>query len=313
MTEAVVSAAAAQSPFDANGAQWAWDSTSLGWLKTCPRYYHYSMIGQWRSRAESVHLRFGQHFATAVEHYHKHRDKGMSHNDAVLEVVTEAMLDTWDRTEADPAGKPWTPDHKSKNRFTLIRTIVWYFDRYEDDQAKPVRLSDGKLAVELSGRFYLTDDIMLCFHLDQLVDMAGMVFVRDQKTTGSTLAPYYFDQYAPDNQMSLYTLAGRVVYNVPVKGVVIDAAQVAVGFSRFDRGITYRSQEQLDEWITDTLHYIDMARQFTERGYWPQNDKACGNYGGCAFRKVCGANPRIRDTVLHAEYVKVEWNPLIPR
>ena len=39
--------------------QWAWDSTSLGWLKECPRKYQYHMIEQWRGRGESIHLEYG--------------------------------------------------------------------------------------------------------------------------------------------------------------------------------------------------------------------------------------------------------------
>jgi len=47
-------------PFhDGTKVQWAWDSTSLGWLKECPRKYQYHMIEQWRGRGESIHLEYG--------------------------------------------------------------------------------------------------------------------------------------------------------------------------------------------------------------------------------------------------------------
>jgi hypothetical protein len=53
--------------------QYAWDSTSLGWLKTCPRLYQYSMLEGWRSRGESVHLKFGQLYHSGLELYDKAR------------------------------------------------------------------------------------------------------------------------------------------------------------------------------------------------------------------------------------------------
>ena len=40
--------------------QWAWDSTCLGLIKTCPRLYQYTMIDGYVAKGESIHLRFGK-------------------------------------------------------------------------------------------------------------------------------------------------------------------------------------------------------------------------------------------------------------
>ena len=45
----------APSPFSAPGVQWAWDSTSLGTFKDCPRKYFYTLVMGYRARGESVH------------------------------------------------------------------------------------------------------------------------------------------------------------------------------------------------------------------------------------------------------------------
>ena len=42
----------------------------------------------------------------------------------------------------------WDTDHKYKNTFTLIRSVIRYLDQYEHDPAKTVMLSNGKPAVE---------------------------------------------------------------------------------------------------------------------------------------------------------------------
>ena len=38
----------------------------------------------------------------------------------------------------------------------------------------------------------------LCGHLDRVVTYGGQKFVMDQKTTGSTIGPYFFDGFKPD-------------------------------------------------------------------------------------------------------------------
>ena len=49
--------------------QFAWDSTSLGLIKTCPRLYQYTMIDGWGHRGESIHLKFGIEYHHALEFY----------------------------------------------------------------------------------------------------------------------------------------------------------------------------------------------------------------------------------------------------
>jgi hypothetical protein len=146
--------------------------------------------------------------------------------------------------------------------------------------------------------------------MDRLVDFGGTHFVMDRKTTGGTLGSYYFDQYNPDNQMSLYTLAGQIVYDMPVAGVMIDAAQIAVGFTAFSRGITMRSKGQLDEWLEDFESWMLTARAFADRGHWPMNEKSCNNYGGCVFKGICNKDPKVRETFLATDFEKKYWNPL---
>lgn len=275
-----------ESPFLLNTQkQFAWDSTSLGLLKECPRKYYYTIIEGWRWRGESVHLRFGILYHAALELYDRARAEGESHESALYTAVERTLRDTWDN------GAPWSPEHSSKNRFTLIRSIIYYLDEFRDDAAQTVILANGKPAVELSFQFNVGEGVLLCGHLDRLVNFQGDVFVMDRKTTGHTITQQYFAQYSPHNQMSLYTLGGQIVYYVPVRGVIIDAAQIAVGFTRFQRGMTYRTSAQLDEWLADFHIWRGIAWTFAEKGNWPMNDKSCFNYGGCPFMSVCSRDP----------------------
>lgn len=305
----------------ANGMQFAWDSTSLKLAEECLRKYEYTIIQGWRSIGDNVHLRFGAVYATALEHYYKHIAAGMTEDEAVIEVVHEALISTWDY-ELDAEGKPlpetgtpWQSDHNLKTRETLVRSIVWYLDQFGDtDPTKIIMLSNGAPAVELSFAFPVDDGIIFAGHLDRLIDYAGNLMVMDQKTTGSTITSRFFESFKPDIQMSMYTFAGNAVWNMPVKGVVIDAAQIAVGFTRFERGITMRTQPELQEFYDTSMETITRARSATALSHFPMNRTACGNYGGCAFRRVCSKSPDVRPQFLKADFVQGKrWDPLESR
>lgn len=302
-----------------DGLQFGWDSTSIKLAEECLRKYQYKMVMGWQPFSLSVHLRFGAVYATALEHFYKHVALGMTEADALLEVVSEAMYSTWDYEKDEDGnvigeGTAWVSEHNLKTRENLIRTIVWYLDHFEADPAKVVILSDGKPAVEYSFALPVDDGLVFSGHIDRLVTYADNIMVMDQKTTGTTITARYFDSFKPDVQMSMYTFAGRMIYNLPVKGVIIDAAQIAVGFSRFERGMTFRSEADLNEWYDISMFTISSARKATLDNYFPMNRQACGNYGGCEFRKVCSRSPEVRPQFLKADFVQgPRWDPLESR
>lgn len=287
-----------------DGLQYAWDSTSIALAETCLRKYQYRMIEGWTPHRKSVHLTFGGHYATALEHFYKHRAAGASIEEALRLVVREALVNSW-KDEFD---------HNAKTRPNLIRSIIWYVNEFGDESASGIQthhLSDGKPAVELSFTIAVEDGLFFCGHLDRVVRYADDLYVMDQKTTGSTISPRFFDGFKPDVQMSMYTFAGQAILHTPVKGVIIDGAQIAVGFTRFERGFTFRTATELQEWYEATMHTIDAARAATARNEFPMNRTACGNYGGCEFRHVCSRSPEVRPQFLKADFTQAErWDPL---
>jgi PD-(D/E)XK nuclease superfamily len=290
--------------------QYAWDATSLESFKRCPRLYQYEMIEGWRPKNESVHLRWGAEFHTAMHQYQLVRADGIAHDEAVFHVVRELMYRVED----------WESDNKYKNVFTLIRSVIRYLDQYEHDPAKTVMQANGKPAVELSFSFELdygpTNDqpYILCGHLDRVVDFQGEIFTEDYKSSTSTPGSYFWNQFEPNNQMSLYTLAGKIVFQTNIKGVLIDSIQIMIDDTRCTRGTTYRTQDQLQEWLADLGYWLSRAVDYADAGYWPMNDTACDKYGGCKFREICSKSPGVRERFLKGDFNKEEpWNPLKPR
>lgn len=297
-----------KSPFNEQGVQFAWDATSISAAQKCLRYYQYTLIDGWQSLGQSEHLRFGAAYATALEHYFKYLAEGAAPDEALERIVLEALIETWDEDH------PWTSTHNLKNRENLIRTIVWYFAEFADDNMKVVHLANGKPAVELSFALDVGDNIMFTGHIDRVVDWDGDKYVMDQKTTGTTIGPYYFDQFKPHTQFGMYTLAGKAIFDIPVKGVLIDAVQVAVGFSKFARSPALFSHSELVEWYDTARFWIAQAQTATLNNHFPMNPQSCGNYGGCAFRQVCSRSPEVRPNFLAGGFEKgTPWNPLRSR
>ena len=312
--------------FDTHG-QFAWDSTSLSLFTTCPRKYYYRMIEGWVPRRKSVHLLFGGWYASALERFAKLLAKGMDRDRALEDTIHEVLRATWEPGYASPAdaathtnpdwtkGRPWQSADNNKTRENLIRTIIWYVDHFKDENCTTVILSDGTPAVELSFKIDIGNNLLWCGHLDRLVDLGGDYFIMDQKTTGNTITARFWDQWHTDSQMSGYTFAGKIIYNMPVKGVIIDAAQIMVGGTRYERGFTHRTDDQLNEWLNDAKHYISLARTYFQEKFWPMNRSSCGNYGGCEYRTVCGHSPQVRANFLKGDFTQDEsrWNPLQSR
>lgn len=296
------------------GLQLAVDSTSLGEAKTCDRKYYYSIIMGYQPKMRSFHLTFGLLYHGALERYDHKKFEGLSHDDAVDFSIDWVLKQTWN-TELN---RPWVSGDSNKNRYTLIRTVIDYLDKFgENDVLETIRLADGKPAVELSFSFYAGvtskvtgEPFTLCGHLDRLALMNGAAYISDRKTTSHTISTQWFAQFTPHNQFSLYTLAGQVMYKQPVKGLVVDGAQIAVGFSRFERGLVTRDAEQLKEWHRDTVLTLERMEHNALNNYWPQNDASCGNYGGCPFRTVCSKTPGSRQLWLDAEFTQRTWDPL---
>ena len=307
--------------------QFAWDSTSLGYLKTCPYLYYLTMIEGWDSKEESIHLRFGIEYHFGIERYHVLKADGLSHKDALRDTIHELLfrIEDWEPDLDTKAGQ-------YKNKDTLIRSVIWYLEYYREDAAKTYILSDGTPAVEQSFKFELDygpeaysvsggngneQPYILCGHLDRVVTFNDELFVEDHKTTTTTPSDYYFKQFEPNNQMSLYTLASKVVLDAPIKGVIIDAAQVAKDFTRFVRNLTYRSTDQLEEWLADLRAWLRAAERYAIEDHWPQNDMSCDKYGGCRFRDICSKSPNVRKQFLKANFTQLKrddrWNPLKPR
>jgi hypothetical protein len=298
--------------------QLAWDSTSLSALKLCPRYYYYNIIMGYVTRAENTHLRWGTEYNNALVTYNRLKADGKSHEEAMLGALRYALTSTWD----DKLERPWTSDLPNKTRETLIRSIIWYLTQFEEDTLRTVTLKEGEAAVELPFHLRLEqesgltgEEYSLCGYIDRavVIDPDERRWITDWKSTRYALDEKYFAQYTPNNQVSQYSFAANMISGRLIEGVIIDAVQLGVTFSRFQRERITRTKPQLDEWVKDAMHYIRQNEDYVANDYWPQNDTSCDKYNGCPYRTVCAASPEVRPKLLEGLFHRRTWDPLTVR
>lgn len=314
-SEQILEATASNKSFSREipGLQLAWDSMSIKAGRECPRKYLFEIIMGFRTKAEKTALEFGILYHKGLEDYDKFRHAGADFEEAVRMVVKQALQQT-----ADPSHILNNSDDNRRTRFTLIRSLVWYLEQFKDDSVETMVL-DGKPTVELSFKFaspYVSpdgDNYLLAGHIDRLAIFDDAPYVTDRKTTGSTISTHYYKQFSPDPQMSLYRIAGQVILGEPIKGVMIDAVQLAVGFSRFARGFVPKTPGMDEEWMEDLRYFFAEMEMYATQGHWPMRDTSCMKYGGCPFHDVCSKDPKVREVFINADFTRQVWDPLESR
>lgn len=300
------------------GLQLAWDSVSRGTAKTCWRLYYYKIVMGYQLRRvdgfppdSEVHLAFGIWMHSAREIYYAARANGATHEDGIDQALDYVLTQTWNRQ----LQRPWASSEPTKTRKTLVRSVVWYLNQWENDPLQTIILANGKPAVELSfkidtGMQVRGEPILAAGHIDRAVTFQDHPYLSDLKTTKSELGSFFFDTFKPDDQLCGYQWAGQVGFAIPVKGIILDALQVGVTFTRFQRApITY-SPAEVDEWFQGFKALVTQAAHYAREQFWPMNEKACFR---CEMRKVCAVSPGARQGILDSMYVRRVWDPLVAR
>jgi len=308
--------------------QYAWDSTSLTNILSCPRRYKLSIIGGYvpRNPNFAIALVFGILQHKGLEFYHVAKSKGATHDEAVRDACIRLAAEPATATlptdeDIDQLKEAHDPDEddgitlrnsRVRTRYYLFRAVVWYLEHYREDPAETIILTSGKPAVELSFRVPIELDgvdhpIILCGHIDRGMKFNGSIYAGDYKTT-KAISRQFFDGFDLSHQMTGYTIASSVIFDEPARGAIIDGIALQVGGVKFGRHVTTRSQGQVREYF-DLLKYANqLAVSFYERDFYPMNTASCYF---CDFKQLCRQPPEYRDSYLKLNFEqKRGWNPL---
>lgn len=299
--------------------QWCFDSQDLGAAKDCARKYLYQSIRGLRRKHNNTNQTFGAAFHKGLEVFELNKAQGRG---LAIEAAVEAA-----RSESATM-----EDGRAKTKESLINSLVAYIAHHEKEPLKTLLTTEGKPAVELHLRATLCledgeDEIVYCGYIDRGVEWNSQPWVMDHKTTSAALSTEkgskaFFAQWNPDLQMTGYCWLANE-NGIPVKGVLIDAMQVAKTKVEFSRAATMRTPAQLEEWRESA---VDTVRQITAYGeralssglpvedqakFYPMNSRAChSKYGPCTFAPICGKDPSVRESFLSADFEVKMWNPL---
>ena len=324
--------------------QVAWDATSLELLMRDPFTYFCVVIEGWRMPYPSAAQLFGRLYHECCGIYCGNRLNGRDH-DAALDTALAYAISLAAAGDTPPGeavpmsleeiahASARRGDRNQRDTYRLLRAVVWWCDTYgQDPKYTTIRLPSGRPALEVHFDFPLGftvggHDARLCGHIDGLVRAeTGELIVREWKhTTATAFSTYYFDRYKPNVQVNTYALAGKLLLpGQPVRGVLVEACQTAVTFSRFEREWIDRSEPHLDEWI-ECIHYqvknaqtlAIRAMDEAARGGDPStpyahamNPSTMRQYGSNRFADAAFRIPRLRRAFLSSEMVRGErWDP----
>lgn len=309
-----------------------WDSSSLSTYLRCPRRYFYTYVLNLRPTIESVDLVFGSLYHIAMEEYHLERQT-RGHNEAQVLGVQALLKAAWREAPLDSSspGEYWASTSANKNLWNCLRAFVWHTEHFAFEPDFNTTILNRKLyAVELPFSFDLGLKVngvaaSYCGHLDRVVDTAAGRWVVDYKTTTKTLTSSYFDTYNPSTQLPGYAVAASIVFHEPVQGVIIDAVQVGVDFTRNGRSHLRLGAERADEWMEGTHGWVENAMLTATQAkiietetlaefahlnakHWRMNTESCFI---CPFKEVCRSTPSVRGHLLTSEFHPHIWDPAV--
>lgn len=321
----------ADSPFyPASTLQFAWDSVSLTAAMACWRRYQYAIIEglQPKGPARAIALDFGIAFHKALEWYENLKAEGLDHDEATRQTVLKLVgyshymkLPTTEEAEAEAAAAAADEDGddgistrntKIRTRYHLMRAVVWYLEHYREDEAKTLIQPSGKPAVEVSFRIPIPVDVggrqaLLVGHIDRAATLNGHTYVSDYKTTKG-LSRQFFSDFELSHQLTGYSLAGSVIFEQPISGIIIDGIALQVGGAQFKRQITKRSEGQISEYLDTVANTLSEAEYHAETQLYPMNTSACYF---CQFKELCSKPPEYRENYKQMLYDRTSpWNPL---
>lgn len=335
-----------------------WSASSLAKFDQCPRLYQLYDAG-WESGERNIKIEAGDYLHRALGRFDTELlawkgdvEKALYHalkhlfgimGDWYWVAVCECCGDVEEGSiiplENDPDNQdihpacgsrawmeqrwiPWITNDTKLNRWTLMRTLVWYADEVGAGTVQPLQL-EGKDVTEVEWEVELEinspdgDPYVLTGYFDGPVEVGSEKFVRERKVTTSAGGSWYFDLFDPHVQTDTYTLASEKLYDGEMSGILLEVIQIGVNFSRVTRKLLPKTKKQNWEWEGQIEEIVGEAKVLAEvygEKPWPMKRANCNLFAGtteesakgCIFKGVCNKDPSQRERYLKAGFVKRE-------
>lgn len=298
--------------------QLLWDASALA-MTADPLGYQLGMLEGWRSPGRNEHLIFGSLVHSALERWDITTAIDGPTEAAMEEVVKHALTESWG----------WVSTDRKKNRYTLIRAVVWYMlDAMEGQGAmvKPALLPDGRPAVESQLRMPLFESewglVELVANVDGFVTFGGELFVRERKTSGGRESQWAIHPQPDTYDLVAHHHAKQLWGDHRYTGVLMETVATGVGFSRWDRKVETRTDAQRAEWAAEAARVVRSMWWYVEQedgggprdwdDLWPMRRVTYAGAFKPRYLDVISRPPHMRRALLRQNYERRPHDPLRP-
>lgn len=266
--------------------------SSLSTLATCAEMFRLSYVEEIEDPSVSLPREAGSAIDAALNYLYV--------TEWDLEGALEALRASWGDTRAPLGAK-----HAHLTLSFLEERVAVYMAERE---ASPTILEEGEVISEFSGEMHSFDwpnsegELVRVRGIpDFALRSDGKLWALDVKATTMWVNDYWFMQFRVGNQLRIYAAMLQNLLGERVTGGLINA--VYMGEKALDPPEAWErrksapsqlkridfTQDQIEEtwrWVKG-LELQEEMHHLT--GFWPRNEKACGNYGGCDFLPLCTA------------------------
>jgi hypothetical protein len=266
--------------------------SSLSTLASCAEKYRLSRIERLEAPGVNLPMHNGKVMAVGLKIIY---EKGF--NPDVLPLAQAAMRDAWGDVKA-PLGskKGWLTQDFAERRIELF---------VREREASPTTMESASVVEGFVDEMHLFEwkGVALRGAPDLVLrDANGAYIVTDTKCpTSSWISDHYWLKFTLGHQLRLYAAMVSQEKGVVVERGLINA--IYCGEKALDPPDAWKKRKSVPSALREfsfTQHQIEEAARWVQglvaqrdhhhlTGFWPRNEGACDDYGGCEFRDLCGA------------------------
>ncbi len=272
-------------------------------INTCRKKAYFKYKCELEAKAGSSALRYGRVFHSAMNGYYKViKSKGWSAKDEAITAGSEQAKRIWDKVSAASSFRE--DDYRTYS--VCMQAFLNYLTFYEADSTYLDVISTerrGEIVLvpetELEKRtFGHLPPLIYKYVIDLIVNLGGMAWVLDFKTTGS-----YIDSVAQklerSDQLIGYVNVTKALVDLPIEGCLASIVHTSARKSTKEGGgygvpkIEFRRVPQLftegdfRDWRLSTFSTAKELFDCSNLDLWPANYDHCFDFKACEYFELC--------------------------
>lgn len=296
------------------------DAHLLKTYRACEQKFNYfeiqHIVGKHRKAAPS----FGIALHEGIAAYREAKKASMMFFDA-MKTGAKALGDAYRKHMPQEAQQENFPDER-RTLVNALRLFQGYCHHYEPMGYKnhyievPFAMYLG--TIEVAG---VKKEVVYVGIIDAVLELHNTIGVNDIKSTGWTINESWLEGFRMDQGLLGYVVAARELLGIDTHHAMVHAIWVQKEAKDpkkakpiddyFRTKEIYWDDDQINEWHLNTLRTVERIERAKLEDKWIMDyGQNCGAFGGCDYRPLCSATPKIRQRLVDLDYMKAIWSPL---